>query len=276
LTRINARGVPARLLLALILSGIAIAALSVVPAWLFHDRFMGGHGLTSITVLWNAWQGRAWPFLPGAAILAVLVALLAALELARPGTLNRWWLTVPSVALLALLAASALPLYRAGYASVVHLTPSWALLVAVGLGVVMVAGLAALLRGRALLFAVAGLIVLVAAGYGGRVLALDLAEGNPRHWSDGAYERAAVESVSAETLTIANGAYRVDERWSGGIEGRGLVAVLTDDPACPGDRGAYRVFADGEDGIRFELIVDLCADGGRAADMTRGVWRRPK
>jgi hypothetical protein len=47
--------------------------------------------------------------------------------------------------------------------------------------------------------------------------------------------------------------------------------ILTDDPACPEARGFYRI-RKVEDGVLWELVVDVCADGARAAAL-EGVWR---
>ena len=256
-------------------AGAGIVLLSVVPAWLHHVRNVGGHGLTAISVTWSAWEGRAWPFLPLAVVLAGAVAVLALVGLRWPDISPRRLLASASVLVLGLLLGAILPLDRTGYASRVQIDPVWALPVAAALGLLMVAvTLPGARRRAALLVGAAAVIVLSAATYGGRVVALDLAEGNPRHYSDGTYIREATDGQPAETLTIRDGKFSVGGRWSGIISGRGLVAVLTDDPDCPTDRGAYRVFAAGEQDIRWNLIVDLCADGERGRDLTTGIWRR--
>ncbi len=255
--------------------GAAIVAVSLIPAWLIHVRNVGGHGLTAISVAWSAWEGRAWPFLPIAVVVAGALALLASLDLARRGIVPRGWPAGLALVSVGLLVGTAIPLNRQGYASAVHLTPGWALLIAVALAAL--AALAAVLRldrGRWLVVAALAVVAMSAAAFGGRVVALNLAEGNPRHYADGSYQRAATADEPAETLVISDGTFTIGERWSGSISGRGLVAVLTDDPACPTDRGAYRVFAAGGDDISFNLIVDLCADGKRASDLTTGTWRR--
>ncbi len=254
---------------------MAIVAISLVPAWLLHVRNVGGHGLTAISVAWSAWEGRAWPFLPVAVALAAALALLAALDLARSSVIARGWYASMALVVVGLLVGAAIPLDRQGYASAVHLTPGWALLLATALAAL--AALAAVLRldrGRWLAVAGVGLLAVAAATFGGRVVALDLAEGNPRHYADGSYQRTATDGEPGETLVISDGTFTIGERWSGSISGRGLVAVLTDDPACPTDRGAYRVFAAGGEDIRWNLIVDLCADGERSRDLTTGTWRR--
>lgn len=254
---------------------LAIIATSFLPAWLLHVRNVGGHGLTEISVLWSAWEGRSVPFLPLAIVVAGCAAALGITELARPHRVRTSWILGAAVGCAGLLIGSAIPLSRKGYASSVQLTPHWALLLAVGLSLLALA-CAALDAGRrrAALLACAALFAVAAGTFGGRVVALDWAEGNPRHWADGSYVRDATGGQPSETMVISNGTFTVDERWSGVISGRGLVAVLTDDPVCPDDRGAYRVFAAGREDIEWNLIVDLCSDGERAEDLTTGVWRR--
>lgn len=271
-----ARGRLQRLLLAIIvLAGVAIVALSLLPAWLLHVRNVGGHGLTAISVSWSAWEGRAWPFLPAGVALAGLLAFAAGTRLAGARRPSATWLFSIALGGLALLIGSVVPLERQGYASGVHLTARWGLLAAIGLATAAAVASGAMVRRRAWLVAGAGVLVLLSgASYGGRVVALNLAEGNPRHYADGTYVREATDGQPTETLVISNGTFTIGDRWSGSISGRGLVAVLTDDPACPDDRGAYRVFAAGGQDIRWNLVVDLCAGDARASDLTTGTWRR--
>lgn len=254
--------------------GLAIAVLSVVPAWFEHVRNVGGHGLTAISVTWSAWEGRAWPFGPATVVLAVLVALLALVGLARRDLGRPWLLGAGSLLILGLLLGSLLPLDRLGHASSVHIEPAWAL-IAASVVALAIAAISWPGRDRRLLgLGMAALVVLTVLTYGGRVVALNLAEGDPRHYADGSYRREAGDGQPAETLTIRDGTFSVDGRWWGSLSGRGLVVVLTDDPACPDARGAYRVFAAGDEDIRWDLIVDLCADGERGRDLTTGIWRR--
>ena len=267
---------PRGLLLAVIaLAGAGIAALSLVPAWLLHVRDVGGHGLTAISVVWSAWEGRAIPFLPVAAILAAGLAALAVATLVSRKPIRPGWLVSLSALCLALLIGSAVPLGWEGFSSAVHLTPHWALLASLALAALALASAAALVGGgRWLLPCAVVLLALSATTFGGRVLALNLAEGNPRHYADGSYLREATGGQPTETLVISDGTFSVGGRWSGTISGRGLVAVLTDDPACPDDRGSYRVFAAGGQDIRWDLILDLCANDERARDLTTGTWVR--
>lgn len=254
---------------------LAIIATSVLPAWLLHVRNVGGHGLTEISVVWSAWEGRSIPFLALAIVLATGTAALGVTALARPQLGYGTWILGAGVGCAGLLIGSAIPVSRQGYASSVQLTPHWALLLAVGLSLLAVSAAALEVgRPRAALLGGAALAVLAAATFGGRVVALDWAEGNPRHYSDGSYVREATDGQPSETLVIRDGTFRIGDRWSGVISGRGLVAVLTDDPACPDDRGAYRVFPAGGEDIAWNLIVDLCADGERGRDLTTGIWHR--
>jgi hypothetical protein len=262
---------------ALVVASAALVTLSVVDGWVIHVRHQGGHGLTAITAVWNAWQGRAWPILPLAMAAAALAALLGGIEVVRPGRLPRWPRLTAASACLAFLVASSLPLEHAGHASRVEVTAGWPLYVGIGLSLLMV--LAALLplsppspRGLALAGGAAG--VLLALAVGGRVLALDLAEGDARSYSAGTYVRPASDGVPAATLRLGEGTYELNGRWSGTLSGRGLVVVLTGDPACPDARGSYRIFPVGEDDIRWNTIVDLCSGGDRASDLTTGVWER--
>jgi hypothetical protein len=121
---------------------------------------------------------------------------------------------------------------------------------------------------------VAVMAVILAGATGGRWLGLNLAEGDGRHYTAGTYTRISADGT-AMTLTIDGAGYRFDDRWSGSLEGSGLVAVLVGDPACPDARGAYHVWAAGGEDIRWEMIVDTCADGARAADVV-GTWARAR
>lgn len=259
----------------IVATAAAIVAISIIPGWIVHVRHQGGHGLTEITAIWNAWQGRAWPILPiGVAAAAVAGALAAAELLGR--RLPRAALVGAAILALVCVAASLVPLDRTGYASRVVISPAWPALAGLGLAVVLAVA-AVLLRGagrREIAIAGAAGLILVAAAYGGRVVGLNLAEGDPRSFRPGTYLRSASDDQPAGTLVIGSDTFQVSDRWSGTFEGRGLVVALTDDPACPDVRGSYRIFPAGEDAIRWNTIVDLCADGARAADLTAGTWQR--
>jgi hypothetical protein len=261
-----------------VLIAVGLVVLSLAPGWVIHVRHQGGHGLTAITAVWNAWQGRAWPVLPLAMGLAVVAAALAAVELARPGRLPGrlpgWVRLAASLGCLALVAASAPTIERAGHASRVVVSAGWPLFAGIGLALAIVAAAVPAVRWdrRTLLVAGGASVLLLAAGVAGRVGALNLAEGDPRTYSVGIYVRPAASGQPAATLRLGDGRYELEGRWSGTLSGPGLVVVLTDDPACPEARGSYRIFPVGEDDIRWNLIVDLCADGERGRDLTTGVW----
>jgi hypothetical protein len=156
----------------------------------------------------------------------------------------------------------------------VVITPGWPALAGVGLALAMAIGALAAAgwaRRAAAIFA-ATLVVFVAGGFGGRWAALSLAEGDPRSYRPGTYVRAEASGQPAGTLIIGSDTFELRGRWSGTFEGRGLVVVLTDDPACPDARGSYRIFPVGERAIRWNTIVDLCDDGARARDLTAGTW----
>lgn len=257
-------------------AGLAVVGLSLVEGWVIHVRHQGGHGLTEIVAVWSAWEGRAWPFLPLAVAAALGLGLLAGLELVAPARVRRTWLAAVATVCLALLLAALWPIAHGGYTSQVEVSAGWPVAVSAGL---MAAALVALLAtgrwGRRALLAVAGataaLAVLTVAG---RMLALDLAEGDPRNYAAGTYRRPATDGLPAATLVIGDGSYAIEGSWSGTLSGTGLVVVLTGDPACADDRGSYRVFPVGEEDIRFNTIVDLCADGARARELATGVWER--
>jgi hypothetical protein len=245
-----------------------LLAVSFVPAWLVHVRHLGGHGLTQLETTLNAWQSRAVPVLSAGVVLSLLGA---ALVLAPP-RLPAWLPLAMAAAGLGLMAAAFWPVEQAGHASAVELLPGAVLLAGVVLAAALLAlAVVALRPPPRLLPALATVAVAAAlAGVPTRSLALNLAEGDPRHYSDGSYL-----GPSGELLTISDGTYRIGDRWAGTLEGRGLVASLDDDEACPDSRGSYRVFADGDEGdIRWEMIIDTCQDGERAAVLTDGTWER--
>jgi hypothetical protein len=277
-------------LLAALLAGLALLALSFVPGWLVHLRHLGGHGLTQLETVLTAWERRSVPILSLGVLLAVAAAALTVLgalpvpatRRSPPGAGNgrgrqvRRLAASAGLAGLALLAASAWPVEQVGHASGVELSAGWPLAAGIGLGVVIGAAAIAIadLPTGPLVAMAAVAVVLAVSGVGGRIALLNLAEGDGRHYADGSYTRAASDGQPAETLTLDDGRYAVGDRWSGSYEGLGLILSLTDDPACPDARGSYRVFSAGGDDIRWEMIVDTCADGARAADLSAGVWRR--
>ena len=145
-----------------------------------------------------------------------------------------------------------------------------------GLAVLMTLGAWLLAGPRGAAAVALGLTGLIAlgAGTGVRWLSLELQAGTGEHWDDGSYARAADDGT--QTLTIGDGRFRIDNRWSGTWESSGWTVVLADDPACPGVRGTYHAHGEGEagDDLRFVKVVDTCGDGERAADLEDGIWVR--
>jgi hypothetical protein len=122
--------------------------------------------------------------------------------------------------------------------------------------------------------ACAAMVIIVAiGGWGGRVVELNLTEGTGLHYSRGSYTRQATDGQPTETLTFGATTITVGNRWSGRYEGSGRVVSISDDPACPGVRGSYHVDAAGGGDITWEKIVDTCANGARARDLTTGAWK---
>lgn len=247
-----------------------------MPGWLVHDRHLGGHGLARLATPLSAWDLRAWPVLSAGVALVAASGALGAWCTLRPSASPAWLAPGVGVVGLALLLASAVPLEQPGHASTVQLGAGWPLAAGVVLAAVVVGiGLAQGARGRAWRLALAGLAgVALVAGVGTRALELDRAAAATRHYADGSYTRAAGDGLPAQTLTIDGGTYRVGDQWTGTLSGEGLVVVLVDDPVCPEARGTYRVFDAGGDDIRWQEIVDVCADGERARHLTTGIWRR--
>lgn len=255
---------------------MAVLALSFIDGWLLHDRALGGHGLTALDTVLNAWERRSVPVTSAGVVLAALTGALALWSLRSRSSGGVRLLFIGSLAALALLVASAVPVEHVGQANRVEISAGWPLLVSIALGTVMMLAAALLAAPRPVVLAGAGvlLVAVVAAGSAGRAVGLGLAEGSNRHYADGSYVRAATDGQPTERLTFDGSTYVVGDRWSGNFEGRGLLVTLTDDPACPDVRGAYRVFAEGEADIWWQMIVDPCADGERAQDLQTGIWRR--
>lgn len=247
----------------------ALVALSFVPEWLVHHRELSGEGYRSLVIGLTAWQLRSGslPVLGGAVLLTGLAVLVS---LAVPA-MRRWTVLIVAVAL-GLLVAGLVPLSQVGHVSRVWITPGWAL----GVGILLVGATSAVAmraarptRGMLLLAAVA-FAVSVAAGFGTRALQLHLVEGPSPNWSDGAWER--VDGAAGE-LVLDEGTFRLGA-WSGTMEPAGINVILTEDPACPEARGFYRVRTV-DDGVLWEKVVDVCADGARAAEL-EGVWREAR
>lgn len=255
--------------------GIAIFGLSFGGGWLIHDREVLGEGYRSAQVALSAWRGAAVPVLTLTMITALAVGLWALAAAWRPG-LPSWPLLWGAIVVLCLLLATAVPVSQDGHASSVDLTAGPLLAVGGACATVMVAAAIAAEppRRRVLVVAAAGGLVLLAGGAGGRWLGLQAAEGTGRHWSEGAYMRAATGGEPSETLTIGDGTFAIADRWSGTWEWSGWTVSLDNDPACPDSRGTYHAHGEEDGGLRFVKIVDTCQDGARAADLETGIWQR--
>lgn len=264
-----------RWLVAIALAGGAIFALSFVNAWIVHDRELRGEGYRFVQYFLSAWRGVGMPVLTVAALTALATAGWALAMLRRP-SLAPWPVLVGSLLVLGLMVATAWPIAQDGHASSVDLSPGLLLPVGMVLGAVMFGGSMSLVRpsrrGR-LVLALAAVAVIVA-GAGARNLGLQLAEGTGRHWSEGSYTRPAVGGLPPATLTIGDGTFRMDDRWSGTWEWSGWTVIVDDDPACPSSRGTYHAHGEEDDALRFVMVVDTCGDGARAADFVTGIWDR--
>ncbi len=259
-----------------VISGLGTIGLSFVPAWLSHDRVLLGEGPRRVNTVLNAWSSQSAPILAAGVVLFAMGAAIAAGRLAGMRGLRARWGFLAVCAGLGLLVAGLGPVSQSGHATGVQLAPEWALLAAIGLAVAAAVGVATgggISRG-ALAAGAALVVVLGAAGWGGRQLELTLAEGTGRHYSAGSYTRQASNGEPTEILTFTDTTITVGDRWSGAYEGSGRVVSITGDPACPDVRGSYHVDAAADGGITWERIVDTCADGARSADLTTGVWAR--
>ncbi len=264
-----------RWLVAIVVAGAAIFALSFVNAWLVHDRELRGEGYRFVQYSLSAWRGVGMPVLTVAAVTALAMAGWAVALLRRP-SLKAWPLLAGTVLVLGLMVAAAWPVSQDGHASSVDLSPSLLLPVGMVLGAVMFRAAQAVARpsrrGRLVLGLAA--VAVIVAGAGVRHVGLQLAEGTGRHWSEGSYTRPATGERPAATLTIGAGTFRVDDRWSGTWEWSGWTVIVDDDPACAGSRGTYHAHGEANEALRFVKVADTCADGERAADFETGIWER--
>jgi hypothetical protein len=264
-----------RWLLVIAVAGVAIFALSFVNAWIVHDRELRGEGYRFVQYFLSAWRGVGMPVLTVAAVTALATGAWSVAVLRR-ASLAAWPLMAGSVVVIGLMVAVAWPLSQDGHASSVDLSPGLLLPVGMVLGAVMFRASQAVARpsrrGRLVLGLAA--VAVIVAGAGARHVGLQLAEGTGRHWSEGAYTRPAQGGRAAATLSIGDGSFRVDDRWSGTWEWSGWTVIVDDDPACPGSRGTYHAHGEENEALRFVKVVDTCADGERAADFETGIWER--
>jgi hypothetical protein len=245
---------------------LALVALSFVPEWLTHHRELRGEGYRSLFVGLTAWQLRSGslPVIGGAVIVAAGVGLASL----RFHGARRWAVAGLAVAL-GLLAAGLVPLAQVGHISRLWIGAGWSLVLGIGLVAAMaaIAAHAARPGRRVLAVSVLAALVAMAGGTAIRFVQLHLVEGPTPNWSEGTHER--VDGAPGQ-LVLADGTFSLG-RWSGTMEPAGINVILTADPACPEARGFYRVRTVDE-GVLWELVVDVCADGARAAEL-EGVWR---
>lgn len=272
----SARATAARWPLVVAAAGIAIFALSFVPAWILHDRVVTGEGYRDVFVSLSAWRDVAVPVVATAVSLALVVGLVGLARAVRPERVAGWYLVVGAALVLGFLVASAVPVWQVGHASRVTLTPGWALFVAIGLGIVMVGAAAAAARpaGRVAIASVLLVLLVVAGGSIGRIIGLNLDEGDGRFWEAGSYTRPATSEEPAETIFLDGSTYRIGDRWAGSFEWSGWTVVFDNDPACPDSRGSYHAHPAPDAGIYFVRIVDTCLDGERGRDLETGIWAR--
>jgi hypothetical protein len=267
-----------RALLVVAVAGAAIFALSFVNGWIVHDREIRGEGFRHSEILLSAWRSVAVPVLSAAALIALAAAVAAVAMLVRPGVVPPWTLVAASVAVLALVAATLVPLGWNGHTTSTDLRPGYLAIVGVVVAVAMlVAAWVAAGFGTARLAQLAVLGVLLAVlAVGGRWAVLAASGPSNQAWEEGTYVRTG-DNLPALTLTIEDGTYRIDDRWAGTWEGSGGWTVALDaDPACPDSRGAYHARRAGTDDqdLRFVKIVDTCQDGERARELEAGIWER--
>lgn len=265
------------LLWLIVAAGLAIGGLSLVPGWVVHTREVLGEGTRLVVTQLSPWQGQAVPVLATGVLVELLVAVAAALQLARASEFGRRALVAAALVGLGLLLGMTWPVAQSGHASGVTMTPAWPLAVAIMAGAVALASslLAASLQRRTAALLLGLTLVVALGGAGARWIELNLAEGNGQHWSDGSYTRHAVGGQGTETLALHAGTYTAGTRWSGTFEASGLVVVLTGDPVCPQDRGSYHVRSVGHtQDLTWDAIVDVCAHGDRARDFETGTWMR--
>jgi hypothetical protein len=261
------------------LSGLAIAALSLVDAWIVHDREVRGEGYRDVLTTLSPWESVAVPVLTLGIVIGVATAAAALLQLRQRDGLPTWILPVASVLTLSLVASTLVPIGQDGHASSIDLTAGWAGLVGIALAATMVVTAVWLVRPRRthVVRLVATGVIVLGVAVGARWIGLQVTAGSNEAWSDGSYTRAASDGQPAEVLTIGGDRFEIGDRWSGSWESLGWTIVLSEDPACPDIRGTYHLHGHPEaldEDLRFVMVVDPCRDGERGADLETGIWER--
>ncbi len=259
-------------LLAIVVAGLAVLALSFVPQWLAQQREVRGEGYRMVLVSVSAWTGAGVPVLSAGVAIAALVGVAAIIRERLP----RGLLVLGSALALGLMLAGAWPISQDGHASSVDVGPGWALVIGVVLAAAMLLASLRLVRpSRGVLVAAAVIgVVAVAGGAAGRWWVLQTSEGTNQRWEEGSYTRSATGGQPTETLTIRDGRFTIGDRWSGTWESSGGTVSLDNGSACPDSRGTYHAHRAGDDDLRFVKLVDTCGDGERAADLETGIWER--
>jgi hypothetical protein len=250
-------------------------ALSFVGGWMVQERELRGEGYRHVVTTVSAWRGVGMPVLAIGSVVALGTAAWAGL-LTRNTTRPALPLVGGSVAVLAILLATAVPIGQDAHASSVDVGPGLLLAIGVLLAVAMLAASLIVARPGRTALGVAGLagVLVLAGAAGGRWIGLQVGEGTGRHWSEGRYTRVSAGGQPTETLSIGDGTFTIAERWGGTWEWSGWTVVLDGDPACPDSRGTYHAHGVADDDLRFVKVVDTCADGARAADLETGTWER--
>jgi hypothetical protein len=257
--------------------GIAIFALSFVNGWIVHDREIRGEGYRHSETVLSAWRSVAVPVLTIGVVVALATAVAAVIRLTSIATVPSWLLAAGSVVSLALLATSLAPLGWDGHTTSIDLRPAILTWIGLGLAALMLAAVAVGVPPGMRTWTVLGVVglAILVGGVAGRQVLLTASGPSNQNWSDGTYVLDAPDGPVE--LVIADGTYRLGERWAGAWEGSGgWTVALDDDPACAGARGAYHAHGEGPEDmdLRFVMIVDTCEGGARAELLESGIWER--
>ena len=189
-----------------IVVGVLLAALSLVPRWIVHERELGGAEQSTEIVAYNAWHGPLLPPLIGVA-LALIAAALAIARFAGVRRASIGAIFVAELLAFAALVAFAWPIATLRDALDVSLTPGWATWVAIGLAAVGCAATAPLVRWRPRRMAVLAGVAIVLGGIlvGGRAIGLRYDTGSGER--DGG-EAAAAAVAFSRPLTVPSASRR--------------------------------------------------------------------